>query len=324
MTHRSFVPLVENGWKGSFSLRLTEQPLGTAVTDDIEQLSELAAMATYVVSVSAIVLELVWLRLTGTTVDHQEGRASVFSGLLAFGGLGLANRFFFIGLMHVFWSVRLMDWGTSWLGFLLVFILYDFMFYVGHVAGHRIRLFWCFHSVHHTSEEMRLTTAIRGSMFDFVYLPWFFVWIPLLGFHPALVLVVEAIGRLWGVMVHAHPSLVGRLGWLDLLLVTPSVHRVHHGRNSAYIDRNYGEVLLLWDHLFGSHTREEEEPDYGILGTVDSKSLREIQVSPWKSLVGDLRRSGSLQERCHHLFAAPGTPFQPKKTVSKTMSSSPG
>ena len=70
------------------------------------------------------------------------------------------------------------DHATCWIA---AFLVYDLMFYVAHRAGHRIRLLWCFHSVHHTSEEMRLTTAIRGSAFDFVYLPWFFIWIPLRG-----------------------------------------------------------------------------------------------------------------------------------------------
>ena len=294
------------------------------MTDSLDNLREVATQATYIVSIAAIVLELITLKLKGTQVDRKEGIASVWSGLLAFGGLGLANRFFFIGLMHVFWSHRLMDWGTSWLACLLVFILYDFMFYLGHVAGHRIRLFWCFHSVHHTSEEMRLTTAIRGSMFDFVYLPWFFVWIPLLGFHPALVLIVEAFGRLWGVMVHVHPNLVGRLGWLDRVLVTPSVHRVHHGRNEAYIDRNYGEVLVAWDHLFGSYIQEGEAPDYGILSAVDSKSLSDIQLSPWRALGRDLKLASSGRERLHHLFAPPGVPFTGERSKVGKVSSARG
>ena len=195
---------------------------------------------------------------------------------------------------------------TAWLG---AFLVYDFMFYVAHRAGHRIRILWCFHAVHHTSEEMRLTTAIRGSAFDFVYLPWFFVWLPLLWFHPMMVLIVEATGRLWGVATHIHPRFVGRLGWLDRIIVTPSVHRVHHGRNEAYLDRNYGEVLTLWDHVFGSYIVEIDTPDYGVLAPVDSGDLADVQFSAWRSLGRDLSNAHGLRHAVGILFGPPGSSY---------------
>ena len=272
----------------------------------VNQLLDTFVYATYVISILAIFLEFALLRKSGVSANHRESLTSLISGAFAFGGLAVANRFLFIGLMHVAWSYRILevDIGIAmWIG---AFLLYDLMFYAAHRAGHSIRLLWCFHSVHHTSEDMRLTAAVRGSMFDFVYLPWFFVWIPLLGIHPSVLLIVEVFGRIWGVLTHVHPKFVGRLGRLDSLIVTPSVHRVHHGRNPQYLDRNYGEVLLIWDHLFRSYQAETEPPDYGVLASVDAGDFLDVQLSPWKALLRDMQRTSSLRNRLQIALGPPG------------------
>jgi len=273
---------------------------------DLDAVLAVAAPATYAISVGALLLEYATLRLLKERLNHRQGMASLASGLMAFGGIAVANRVFFISVMYAAWSARLLDLGAGAAGWLAGFVLYDLLFYVAHRLGHEVRLLWCFHSVHHTSEEMRLTSAIRGSAFDFVYLPWFFVWLPLLGIHPIILLVVESAARIWGVLTHIHPRFVGRLGALDRLLVTPSVHRVHHGRNDDYLDRNYGEVLTVWDHLLGTYTAEDEAPDYGVLKPVDAGSLADIQLSPWRDLWRDLCRAPSLRVKLRYLLGAPG------------------
>jgi sterol desaturase/sphingolipid hydroxylase (fatty acid hydroxylase superfamily) len=279
--------------------------------ENVSQLLDAFIYATYVISISAIMLEFVSLRLLGEPINRRESVTSLLSGGLAFGGLALANRIFFVGLMNIAWSYRIIDVNINIGMWVAAFIIYDLMFYMAHRAGHRVRLLWCFHSVHHTSEEMRLTTAVRGSMFDFVYLPWFFVWIPILGIHPSVLLIVEVFGRIWGVLTHVHPRFVGRLGIIDRVFVTPSVHRVHHGRNELYLDRNYGEVLLVWDYVFNSHQREVEPPDYGVLARVDSGSLRDVQFSPWTALVRDIRRTRGLSNRLRIALGPPGAHHRP-------------
>jgi sterol desaturase/sphingolipid hydroxylase (fatty acid hydroxylase superfamily) len=270
------------------------------------ELLQTALVAAYGISVGALVAEYAALRLLGERLSRRQGLASLLSGGLAFGGLALAQRAFYVGLMDALWAARLVDLGAGVAAWLLCAVLYDLMFYLAHRLGHEVRLLWCFHSVHHTSGEMRLTSAIRGSAFDFVYLPWFFLWMPLLGIHPAILLTAEGFSRIWGVLTHAHPRFVGRLGWLDRALVTPSVHRVHHGRNPDYLDRNYGELLTVWDHLLGTYTPETEPPDYGVLKPVDPGSLADIQLSPWRDLLADLRRAPDLRSRLRYLLDAPG------------------
>ncbi len=274
-----------------------------------------AVPATYVVAVVTMIFEAIALRVARVRSRPREVFASLLSGGLAFGLLHLANLALYLAVLERAWAHRAMDAGLGPLAWLACFALYDLSFYVGHRAGHEVRLLWCFHSVHHTAEEMRLTSAIRGSALDFVYLPWFFVWIPLLGFHPAMLLVVESFSRTWGVLTHVSPALMPSGGhggvaralrWLGRWIITPSAHRVHHGKERDYLDRNYGEVLVLWDRLLGTHAEEHEIPTYGVLSPVDAGSLRDVQCSPWVALWKDLRRAPTWTARMRYLFDAPG------------------
>lgn len=272
----------------------------------LASIARVAVPATYVVAVALIVGEQLALRAMGLRPRARQSLASLASGAMSFGLLAVATRLLFAGLMARAWAHRATDLGAGPVAWLAAFVTYDLMFWVAHAAGHRVRLLWCFHSVHHTSTEMRLTSAVRGSALDFVYLPWFFVWIPLLGVHPAMLLVVESASRMWGVVTHLSPALVGRLGLLDRVVVTPSVHRVHHGTELAYLDTNYGEVLLLWDRLFGTWTPEGATPTYGLTTPVDPGDLAAVQLSPWRALWRDLSRAPTLTARLRYLLDAPG------------------
>jgi len=142
-----------------------------------------------------------------------------------------------------------------WFNLIILFILVDFGFYVEHRCSHRIRFLWASHSVHHSSEKMLATTAYRLSwtpilsgVFAF-YLP--IVWI---GYDPVWVYGMVSISLTYQFFIHT--ELVPRVGWLEWFVNTPSAHRVHHASNPQYIDKNYGGVLLIWDHLFGSYQAE--------------------------------------------------------------------
>lgn len=280
--------------------------------DALAPVVAVAVPATYVVAVAAIVAEALLLARARVRSKHREAWVSLASGALAFGLLHLANLALYLRVLEAAYAHRVLEPGLRWPAWLGAFLLYDLAFYVGHRAGHEVRLLWCFHSVHHTPEDMRLTTAIRGSAFDFLYLPWFFAWIPLFGFHPAMLLVVESVSRTWGVLTHVAPQLFpsgtfrGPLAPLASVLVTPSAHRVHHARNDHYLDRNYGEVLFVWDRLFGSAAVERVAPTYGVLAPVDPSSLADVQLSPWGALLRDLRRAPDLAARVRYLLDAPG------------------
>ena len=173
------------------------------------------------------------------------------------------------------WSpLRLMDWIGAWL-------ILDFTMYWRHRAAHRIAALWSIHAVHHQSEEYNTTVTARASMFQdtvLVVMP-----LALLGVPLSMGMTVFAFISI--VTFFSHTTLIGTLGWLDKVFVTPSVHRVHHGRNERYLDKNYGASLVLWDHLFGTYAAETEEVEYGVLDGLTSYDPLENNLSPWKTLI---------------------------------------
>ncbi|HUB96960.1 MAG TPA: sterol desaturase family protein [Stellaceae bacterium] len=149
----------------------------------------------------------------------------------------------------------------DWPALVALFFLADLAFYVEHRCSHRVRLLWASHSVHHSTERMVCSAAFRlawtpilSGVFLF-YLP--IVWI---GFDPAWVFGMASASLTYQFFVHT--ELVGRIGWLDWIINTPSAHRVHHASNREYIDKNFGGVLMIWDHLFGTY--QAERPDIAI------------------------------------------------------------
>jgi sterol desaturase/sphingolipid hydroxylase (fatty acid hydroxylase superfamily) len=147
---------------------------------------------------------------------------------------------------------------SNWWSLIALFVLVDLGFYVEHRCSHRVRLLWASHSVHHSSEKMLATTAFRLSWTPILsgvflfYLP--IVWI---GYEPVWVYGMVSANLSYQFFVHT--ELVPRIGWLEWVLNTPSAHRVHHASNTEYLDKNYGGVLLIWDHLFGSYEAERRD-----------------------------------------------------------------
>lgn len=154
-----------------------------------------------------------------------------------------------------------MDSAIAWIAALL---LYDFLYYWYHRLGHEVGVMWASHVVHHSSEYYNLSTALRQTASG-PLLGWmFYLPMAVLGVPPAMFATVAVIDLLYQYWVHT--ELVGKLGVLDRILVTPSNHRVHHGQNDYCIDRNYGGILIIWDRMFGSFAeeRDDERICYGI------------------------------------------------------------
>ena len=147
----------------------------------------------------------------------------------------------------------------AWWVWLVALLLYDFLYYWHHRLGHRVGVLWAAHVVHHQSEDFNLGTALRQTSSGFL-LGWvFYLPMAIAGFPPLVFVVVALIDLLYQYWIHTEQ--IGRLGWFDRVFASPSNHRVHHGVNDRYVDRNYGGILILWDRLFGSFQDElPQEP----------------------------------------------------------------
>ena len=198
------------------------------------------------------------------------------------------------------------DIGYQWWAWVLLFFADDFTYYVFHRTSHECRLFWASHVVHHSSQHYNLSTALRqtwtGSFYGFV----FWLWLPLLGFHPLMVMTMQAISLLYQFWIHT--ELVRRMGPLESVFNTPSHHRVHHGANVRYLDRNHAGTLIIWDRLFGSFEPEsaDDRPVFGLTKNLGSYNPARIAFHEWLAMWRDVRRAPTWKARLGYIFAPPG------------------
>jgi sterol desaturase/sphingolipid hydroxylase (fatty acid hydroxylase superfamily) len=210
-------------------------------------------------------------------------------------------------LMRLAWEFRLFELSvSSWWYLPALFIGHEFFYYWFHRLSHEVRWFWATHSVHHSTEEMNILASYRFgwtgwlSMGRLVFLP--LIWI---GFNPTLVTFMLAANLMYQSWLHT--TLIGKLGFLEGILNTPSAHRVHHAKNGEYLDRNHGGVLIIFDRIFGTYVeeRESEPVEFGLVKPLDSKNPVRIVFHEWSNIIKDLR-SHPVRHWPGFLFGPPG------------------
>lgn len=195
-----------------------------------------------------------------------------------------------------------------WWTWVALFFVDDLVYYVFHRVSHESRLFWNFHVVHHSSEHYNLSVAVRQSWFSGM-LHWiFYAPIMLLGFAPWMFALMHGFNLIYQFWIHT--KLIDRLGPFEYVLNTPAHHRVHHGVNDAYLDRNYAGVLIIWDRLFGSFAEENETPRYGIIKPVQSYNPLWINTHAWVEMWQAIRRQPTLSGKLRCIFASPNMDLQ--------------
>ncbi len=204
-----------------------------------------------------------------------------------------------ISYAFVPWSVPVTVWTV-----LIALILADFTYYWEHRIAHQVRLLWTQHAVHHSSRDMNIVTAVRFGPLESLWSLIAHIPMVLIGFPPDLVfacVIVVLAYQTW-----LHTELIGKLGPLEYVLNTPSHHRVHHGCDAKYLDKNYAGILIIWDRMFGSFKEEEETPNYGLTTDFDSQNPLRVWFSEIPALVRDLSAARSWREVWMRLFAPPG------------------
>jgi sterol desaturase/sphingolipid hydroxylase (fatty acid hydroxylase superfamily) len=193
---------------------------------------------------------------------------------------------------------------TTWTTALLCFVLVDFLYYWEHRLAHEVNALWSFyHSVHHSADHYDQTIAFRISFVDFFFAPLVYLPLVLAGFHPVLVFACLGLVLAWQQWIHT--ELVGKLPLLDPWLNTPSNHRVHHGRNPIYIDKNYGGVLMVWDRLFGTYAAETEKVEYGLVEPLKSRNPAAVHFSSLGKMLVALWQAKSLRQGMSIVFGKP-------------------
>ena len=196
------------------------------------------------------------------------------------------------------------EFWTTWYGWVLALLFYDFCYYWLHRAGHESAIFWAAHVVHHQSQDYNLSTALRqtssGALLGWVfYLPMAIAGVPPLVF--GVVALVDLLYQFW-----VHTEHVPKLGWFDRWFCSPSNHRVHHAVNDGYLDRNYGGVLIVWDRLFGSFKEEGEKCVYGTRSPLNSWDPLWSNAEVYWALAKDSWHARNWFDKLRVWFKAPG------------------
>ncbi len=234
--------------------------------------------------------------LSSMSLGMLSQLSGLFTKLLAFGIYSAVYDSVALWQDPAFWS--------SWYGILLALVFYDFCYYWLHRAGHEVAIFWAAHVVHHQSQQYNLSTALRqtssGVLLGWIfYLPMAIAGVPPLVF--GIVALVDLLYQFW-----VHTELVGKLGWFDRVFCAPSNHRVHHAVNSAYLDKNYGGILIVWDRLFGSFREEQEKCVYGTRSALRSWDPLWANAEVYWSLLGDSWHTRRWADKIRVWFKPPG------------------
>lgn len=242
------------------------------------------------------------------TYESKDAFSSIAMGL---GNvfLGFASKA--IVLLTFFWiydNFRLFTVPVVWWSFVLLFFLDDISYYWFHRVSHECRLFWASHVVHHSSERYNLSTALRQTWSGGFYTFIFWLWLPLLGFHPAMILLQMSISLLYQFWIHTEA--IDKLPkWFEAVFNTPSHHRVHHGSNPIYLDRNHAGILIIWDKLFGTFQPEldTEKVKYGLVSNINTYNPIKIAFLEWIYMFKDIFTGNiSIRNRILYLFKPPG------------------
>ena len=229
------------------------------------------------------------------------GLGNVFIGLISKGLVLLA-------LYFVYENFRLFTIPITWWSFVLLLFADDLSYYWFHRISHECRFFWASHVVHHSSQHYNLSTALRqtwsGSFTSFV----FWLWLPLLGFHPGMILLQMSISLLYQFWIHTEA--INKLPkWFETVMNTPSHHRVHHGSNPIYLDRNHAGIFIIWDKLFGTFQPEleEEKVVYGLVTNINTYNPIKVAFIEWYYMLKDaFSGEKSVSNRLKYLIKPPG------------------
>lgn len=218
---------------------------------------------------------------------------------------GLFAKVFTVAAYHlVFTQFALFEIPNTWLWWVVAFIGVDFLYYWAHRMSHQVNFMWLGHVVHHQSEDYNLSVALRQSTFQKVFTFYFYFPLALLGFPTEWFLLIAAYNLLYQFWIHT--EVIGKLGVFEYVFNTPAHHRVHHGRDPKYIDKNHGGTLIIWDRLFGTFQEEEERPTYGITKPTASFNAVYANIKPFQELWAEMKQLPGWKNKLLLALKPPG------------------
>jgi len=225
--------------------------------------------------------------------------------------IGIAERLLNLFVAGAFYSLyyyiynhyAIFNIPNHWLIWVGLILATDFVWYWYHRLGHEVNIFWAAHIVHHHSEEFNFTAAARITTIQAIIRTGFWCLLPLFGFHPDMVITMLLVHGAYSFFTHT--QVVGRIKWLEYVFITPSLHGVHHASDEKYLDKNYGDMFVFWDKMFGTFMAEEEQPKYGLTHPLKSYSFLWQHFHYYFEIAESYRRAVNFRGKWNALFGSP-------------------
>ncbi|WP_443946691.1 sterol desaturase family protein [Pedobacter sp. AW1-32] len=225
--------------------------------------------------------------------------------------VGIAERLLNLFISASFYSVyvwiykgfSIFSIPNTWYIWILLLLATDFVWYWYHRLGHEINFLWAAHIVHHQSEEFNLSAAARITTLQAVFRNVFWCVLPFVGFHPNMIITILLVHGAYSFFTHT--QLIGKLGWLEHVFITPSLHGVHHASDEKYLDKNYGDVFVFWDKMFGTFQIEEEKPQYGLTHPIKSYSFLWQHFHYYLEILEAYNQAKGFRAKWNTVFGSP-------------------
>ncbi|KQS34557.1 sterol desaturase family protein [Pedobacter sp. Leaf194] len=247
--------------------------------------------------------KLAWRR-KGVPVFKYQSTIANFSVGIAERLLNLFIAASFYQLYNwIYVNYSLFEISDKWYVWIFLLLATDLVWYWYHRLGHEINLLWAAHIVHHQSEEFNLSAAARITTIQAIFRNVFWCILPLLGFHPDMIIVILLAHGAYSFFTHT--QLIGKIRWLEHVFITPSLHGVHHASDEKYLDKNYGDVFVFWDKIFGTFQTEEELPKYGLTHPIKSYSFLWQHFHYYLEILEAYKQASGFKAKWNTLFGSP-------------------
>ncbi len=254
-----------------------------------------------------IVIEVIFaLKTQRELYEVKDASTSIALGI---GNLisGIITKTLLLGVFLFLYQFRIFTIPfDAWWAWGLLFVADDFSYYWFHRISHSVRWFWASHVVHHSSERYNLAAALRQNWTGNITGTFvFWTWLPLIGFEPGMIFFMQSISLLYQFWIHTE-GINKMPRWFEYIFNTPSHHRVHHGSDLLYLDKNHAGTLIIWDRMFGTFQPEAHRPTYGLTKNVETFNPVKVAFHEWINLSKDLKKTRSIKDKIHYLFDSPG------------------
>ncbi|GAB4142523.1 MAG: sterol desaturase family protein [Bacteroidia bacterium] len=231
--------------------------------------------------------------------------------------LDLGMRMVALYVLSNIFTYRFFEIENPYIYWILIFLLEDITFWTIHFVDHYVRIFWAVHVTHHSSQEYNLSVGLRSSLFEPLYRFIYFIPMVLMGFRVEDIFFTYSVTQLYGVFIHT--QYVGKLGFFEKIMATPSHHRVHHGSNVKYLDKNMGMFLIFWDKLFGTFQEEDEPVVYGLTKNINSHHPKDVIFHEFRAIIEDVKKAPDLKSKFMYIFGPPGWSHDGSRKTSKQL-----